>query len=115
MRYRALDVAGDYSIGRGQANFLINSPACVAQSVLTRLRLWEGEWFLDLTSGTPWLQQILGKHAKSIYDLAIRTRILDTQGVTGIEGYASALDAVTRKLSVTTLSVSTIYGPAKVV
>jgi len=100
MRYRALDANGDYTFGRGQANFLVNSPACVAQSVLTRLRLWEGEWFLDQTEGTAWLQQILGRNSKPIYDLAIRTRVLGTAGVTSIDEYSSTLDDVTRRLAV---------------
>jgi hypothetical protein len=95
MRFRALDANGDYSGGRGQGNFLINSPACVAQSVLTRLKLWQGQWFLDLTEGTPWLQQILGKTSKQAYDLAIRARVLGTQGVTAITSYSSTLDTVT--------------------
>ena len=113
MRYRALDANGDYSGGRGQGNFLINSPSCVAQSVLTRLRLWTGEWFLDATEGTPWLQKILGRHAKPVYDLAIRTRVLGTAGVTGIAAYSSVLDQTTRRLSIT-MTIDTIFGQAQI-
>lgn len=113
MRYRALDANGDYSGGRGQGNFLINSPACVAQSVVTRLRLWAGEWFLDKTEGTPWLQQVLGRHSEAIYDLAIRTRVLGTAGVTGIDNYSSSRDPTTRKLSVS-MTINTIFGQAQI-
>jgi hypothetical protein len=113
MRYRALDANGDYSGGRGGGNFLINSPACVAQSVLTRLRLWQGEWFLDITEGTPWLQQVLGKFSKPIYDLAIKTRVLGTQGVTGIVNYSSTRDDVTRKLTVQ-MTINTQFGQAEI-
>lgn len=114
MRYRALDANGDYSGGRGQGNFLINSPACVAQSVLTRLKLWQGEWFLDLTEGTPWLQQVLGKFSKPIYDLTIKTRVLGTQGVTSIVNYSSAFDpAVPRKLNVS-MTINTQFGQAQI-
>lgn len=113
MRYRALDAAGDYTFGRSGANFLVNSPSCVAQSVMTRLQLWEGEWFVDQTEGTPWLQEILGKTSKPIYDLAIRTRVLDTAGVTGIDNYSSTLDDVTRKLAVA-MTVTTQFGTAKI-
>jgi hypothetical protein len=113
MRYRALDANGDYSGGRGQGNFLINSPACVAQSVLTRLRLWQGEWFLDVTEGTPWLQQILGKFAKTVYDFAIKTRVLGTTGVTSIASYSSTLDDVTRKLSVS-MTINTQFGQTEI-
>lgn len=113
MRVRALDADGDYRFGKSQGDFLINSPAAVAQSVLTRLRLWQGEWFLDTTEGTPYSQQILGKTAQAIYDLAIRERVLDTDGVTAIEDYASSLDDTTRKLSVT-MTIDTVYGITQV-
>jgi len=96
MRYRRLSAADDYTFGQGSANFLVDSPATVAQSILTRLRLWEGEWFLDTTEGTPWLQKILGAGHKAIYDLAITTRVLETRGVTGIENYESVLTPARR-------------------
>src|SRR5581483_5662749 len=91
----------------GGANFLVNSPACVAQSVLTRLKLWRGEWFLDKTEGTPYMQQILGTGTKAIYDLAIQNRVLETEGVTSISRYESAL--VGRRLSVS-MTIETAFG-----
>lgn len=114
MRYRQLSASGDYTFGQGQANFYINSPACVVQSVKTRLLLWAGEWFLDTTSGTPWLQQILSANIKNttpLYDRAIRERVLQTAGVTGIAEYSSVLDDVRRKLAVT-MTVDTQFGQA---
>ena len=110
MRYRKLDTNGDYSFGQGQANFLIDDVACVAQKILTRLKLWEGEWFLDTTEGTPWLQQILGKNTKQLYDLAIQTRVLATDGVTKITEYGSNLKS-DREL-VVTMKVDTQFGEA---
>lgn len=110
MRYRALDANGDYTFGQGQANFLVNSPAAVAQLVATRLRLWTGEWFLDVTDGTPWLQDVIGKGTGPIYDLAIQQRILGTQGVTSINGYSSSLNRATRKLAISVTELVTIYG-----
>ncbi len=59
-RVRKLDANRDYSFGQGNINFWINSPFGVAQNVETRLGLWEGEWFLDKTRGTPYSQEILG-------------------------------------------------------
>ena len=110
MRYRALDENGDYTFGAGPANFLVNTPATVAQSVLTRLRLWQGEWFLDTTVGTPWLQQILDTgRGKALRDLAIQTRVLSTHGVTGINTYASTIDPKTRNMAIE-MTITTIYG-----
>lgn len=109
MRYRALDENGDYSFGNGSANFLVDSPDAVAQLVLTRLKLWTGEWFLDTTEGTPYKTQVLGKGTNATRDIAIQERILDTQGVKGIVDYASIVDPSTRAFTVAA-TIDTIYG-----
>lgn len=112
MRVRALSPTGDYTFGQGQANFLVNSPAAVAQSILTRLLLWQGEWFLDTRDGTPWLQSVIGKNTKSLYDTVIRARVLETKGVTSIERYSSTLTG--RKLHVEMI-VNTLYGQTETI
>lgn len=107
-RYRALSSTGDYTFGQGERNFLVDSPAMVGQKVRTRLLLWTGEWFLDVTAGTPWLQQVVGKNKNPTYDLAIQQRILQTQGVKSIVSYSSNVSA-DRRLSVS-VTIETIYG-----
>lgn len=109
MRYRAMDADRDYTFGRGRNNFLVNSPATVAQAVLTRLLLMTDEWFLDLTEGTPYATQILGKYTEGTRDMAIRSRILDTQGVTGIVAYNSIVDREQRTFTVSA-TIDTLYG-----
>lgn len=113
MRYRALSPSGDYTFGRGQGNFLVNSPACVAQAVQTALALAQGEWFLDKTAGVPWATQILGYGTGPLYDLAIKDAILAVEGVDSITAYSSQLNAATRALTVTA-TIATIYGAATV-
>lgn len=112
MRYRKLDANGDYVFGGQQADFYVNSPEAVAQAVQTRLRLWQGEWFLDTTAGTPW-NQVLGKYTGGTYDTVIRQRILGTQGVQAITDYSSTLDSEARVLTVSA-TISTIYGTTTV-
>ena len=112
MRYRKLAADGDMIFGHGGRDFHQDSPEAVAQAVLTRLLLWRGEWFLDQSQGLPWAQLVLGKHTQGSYDLAIRSRVLDTPGVTGIAEYASSLDGESRKLSVP-LTIDTRYGQAR--
>ena len=113
MRYRALTADGDYSFGQGGFNFLVNNPACVAQSVKTRLLLFTGEWFLDKTEGTPWATSVLGTGTKALYDRAIQDRVLDTAGVTSIDDYSSTLDPISRHLSIA-MTISTAFGQASV-
>ena len=109
MRYRKLDANGDYVVGQGVSEFLYNTPATVAQAVQTRLLLETGEWFLDVTEGTPYSTEILGEGTQPTYDDAIRTRILETENVTEITSYSSTLDPVTRALTVNA-TISTAYG-----
>ena len=108
MRVRAM-VGGDMTFGQGSANFLVNSPACVAQLIGTRLNLWEGEWFLDQTAGMPWMQNVIGRHTAAEYDQAIREHVLETQGVTGLVSYSSRYDSATRTLTPAGV-VDTAYG-----
>lgn len=110
MRVRILDENGDATFGRGVGNFYVNTPNAVRQSIMTRLGLLQGEWYLNLPDGTPWLQQILVRGATSnIYDLLIQTRILGTQGVSGIITYSSNYDPDDRSLAIEAL-VQTIYS-----
>lgn len=104
-----LDASGDYVFGHGAADFFVNVPETVGQSVLTRLRLFAGEWFLDLSDGTQWDTKVLGKYTGALRDLAVRQRILQTVGVTGIAEYDSSVDSVARKFAVSA-TMDTQFG-----
>lgn len=114
MRYRRLDQNGDYTFGQGSANFWVDDPRGVAQSIVTRLLLWTGEWFLDLTVGTPYAQQVLGYGTQGLYDKVLQARILGTSGVTGLIEYQSEFDPETRKLTVGPCQVQTQYSATPV-
>lgn len=72
-----------------------------------------GEYFLDVTTGTPYATQILGRGTTGTYDRAIRDRILGTSGVTSITSYSSTLNRATRALTVSA-TIETIYGAASI-
>lgn len=110
MRYRKLTADGDYSFGSGQLDFYRDIPEAPAQAAKTRLLLWVGEWFLNIDSGTPYMQAILGKHSKTTADTTIQDRILGTEGVLDIQNYESTIDPITRQMSVS-CDLDTIYGP----
>lgn len=112
-RNRKLDADGDVEFGRGQLSFLIDSPAAVAQAVMTRLRLEFGEWFVDTSDGTDWSGQVLGKYTQHTRDFVIRERVLLTPFVTAIQYYYSTIDPNTRRYSVT-LTIETQFGLATV-
>jgi len=82
----------------------------IAQTVNTRLALFLGEYFRDVTDGTPWYEVILGKGASAdIADATLRNRIVNSPGVIRLTSYSSDYDLTTRKLSVTA-GIMTKYG-----
>jgi len=101
------------NFGSQQADFYRDTPEAVAQAVLTRLRLWLGEWFVDLTSGTPYQQAILGTGKAQSVEPVLRARILETEGVTEIVDFSYSFDPDERKASVAA-EINTIYGQATI-
>ena len=109
MRYRKLDTDGDFSAGHGSADFFIDQPEAVGQSVLTRLRLWTGEWFLNTDEGTPYREQVLGVRKRQTAGPALKLRVASTEGVTSVDNFAADYDGDARALTVTA-TVDTVYG-----
>jgi len=109
MKYRALDSDGDFKFGNGNLDFHKDTPEAVGQAVLTRLRLWAGEWFLDTTEGTPYQAGVLGKTDLTTANLTMRDRILNTEGVTAIVEFSSSLNPDLRSYAVSA-TIDTIYG-----
>ena len=113
MRYRRLDSDYDMLFGQQQADFFRDSPEAVAQAVLTRLRLWRGEWFVDITDGTPYMQAALGYGKAKTIEPAIRERILGTQGVTRIVDMSMYFEPDSRVATISAV-IDTVYGRATV-
>jgi len=111
MRVRKQDVNGDYQFGHGSADFIADSPAVVQLLLQNTLLIFEGEWFLDNTFGTPWYQSIQGYGGN--YDMALQGTILGCPGVTGIDNYSSSLVPNSRHLVVTS-GVQTQFGSTSV-
>ena len=70
------------------------------QSVIRRLRLFLGEFFLDATDGTPWFQNILGKTDQDFAEAALKRRIITTPGVVGISSFSLAIEQRERRVVV---------------
>lgn len=109
MRVRAMTASGDMTFGQGSANYLVDSPAAVAQLVLTRLKLWAGEWFLDRSAGVPWMTQVLGTGTSQSSNAAIRAVIQATEGVLSISNYSNVANTQKRTLAVQ-VTILTIYS-----
>ncbi|MBD8680291.1 hypothetical protein [Pseudomonas sp. CFBP 13719] len=106
MTVRRLDEDGDLAMG--QVKLLTGYAAAeVAQNVVTRLKFFLGEWFLDTSDGTDWFGSVLGKgSAMASRESVIRRRILLTPGCAGMTAFAVTADIATRELTVSATIVS---------
>jgi hypothetical protein len=111
MRVRKVDAQGDAVFGGDQASIWRDVPEAVGQVVESRLNLWQEQWYLDRSEGTPFEQEVLGKRTEGLRDPALQARILDTPGVVEIEAYSSVLDRQTRALTVSA-AIQTVYSRA---
>ena len=82
----------------------------VIQSVRTRLLTYREEWFLDLTAGLPYFQEIFTKPANLVFtEAAIKREILDTVGVEKLISFEFTFDRSTRILDIR-YEAETVYG-----
>ena len=79
-----------------------NSDQEIEQRIRADLRLFLGEWFLDITVGVPWIQSILVKGVDPfIAEALIKEAINNVFGVVGLVRFDPILfDTATRNLTV---------------
>lgn len=115
MTVRKLDENGDIVTSGKQFTSETDE---IAQTIKTRLKLYLGEYFRDVTDGTPWWESILGKDGTlSSKEAFIKNRIIRTEGVISILEFTTDFDSATREYSIaaavqttsgtTTITVST--------
>lgn len=110
---RALDSNGDPMRGQGASSFLSDIYA-VTQIIITRILLLQGEWFEDLSDGTPMFQSLLG-HAITLQGAALllRNRILGTPYVTSISSFSISANSAVRSFTFSA-TVQTQFGSVTV-
>lgn len=108
MRVAGLDKNGDWRFGRGKASYLKGSDA-IAQKVVTRLRSFKRDWFLDIDAGGDWMR-LFGERGGSDRILREVERIIvSTDGV--LQLTALSIDSNERNRSATIYaSYKDVYG-----
>ena len=111
--YLALDATYDPVFAAGTA---LTDAAAVSQAILTRLKLFYGEWWENLNLGLPVFQSMLGQlgsqRGLTAMQLAIQQTILGTPYVTTANGVETAFTNGQLKFTAT---VQTAFGPVTVV
>lgn len=112
MTVRRLDSNGDIATSGSQ---FVGGAEEIAQTVKTRLKLFLGEYFRDITDGTPWFQQILGKGSSlGVKESLIKRRIIRTEGVNSIYEFETDFDLQTRVYTVKA-GIITPFGQATII
>lgn len=90
--------------------FMIDNAERVAQQIVITLRFWFGEWFLDTTDGTPYLEYILVKNPNMNHIRQILTeRIQSVEGVVAVQSMNLDFNRQERTLAVD-YTANTNYG-----
>lgn len=71
-----------------------------AAGVYHRLRMFFGEYFLDISQGTPWFQSILGKNPQDVAEAAIKERIITAPDVVAITDFSFDMNSQERRIVV---------------
>lgn len=89
---------------------MIDNAERVAQQILITLRFWYGEWFLNTTEGTPYLEYILVKQPNTAHIRQILTeQIQSVEGVKAVTNMELTFDQRERHLLVE-YTADTDYG-----
>jgi hypothetical protein len=81
------------------------------QALLARLRVFKGEWFLDLESGTPYFERVLGKNNNpGGAEGALKEVITQTPGVRSLLEFSFDVDSRTR-VAAMSFTVDSDFGP----
>ncbi len=112
MTVRAIDPTTGDIVTSGQQ--FITGVDEIAQTVTTRLRLFLGEYFRDVTDGTPWFEQILGKGSSlQAKEAALKNRIVQTDGVIRLTSFSTDFDIATRNY-VVSAGILTAFGETQI-
>ena len=110
----AIALDADYEPIFASQSALLADRDAVAQTIGTRLRLFQGEWWESLTDGTPLFQGILGAGRQlAAVSAIIQRRILGTPYVLSISNVSISLNRASRALFYS-CTVETAFGPISV-
>lgn len=106
MSVRRLDSSGDWTFGQGKANYIRRS-AEIRQNVVTRIKSFANDWFLDVRANIDWFNILSQKNNQKTILAEVRRVTLNTEGVREITKLT--LIQVTDRAATIELGFKTIY------
>lgn len=91
--------AGSFTIRQGRE--------AVAQRLLIKFGMHQGEWFLDRSFGIPYKEDVLVRNPSlAVIDALFREALLSTGEVLSLRSYNSSVEASTRTLTVSFVALT---------
>lgn len=87
---------------------LVTGAAAIRQRIITHLRLWRGEWFLDTAAGVPYYTRVL-EQPLEVATASVATAVRRIPGVRNIRNLSVAQAPETRQV-VLRMTVDTDAG-----
>jgi hypothetical protein len=84
MKVAGITSGGDWIFGRGKASYK-NQSSAIRQNLLTRLRSFKNDWFLDVDNGTDWIDIFGSRNNRSRITNAVVEVVLSTEGVRSLD------------------------------
>lgn len=110
MKFRGLDIDGDWQLGSGLQSYVSDQDATAAD-IGTRLKVFLGECFFALDFGVDWWNLLGARGVQAEQDIVLQCRqmISSCQDVTRINSVVAVEDRDTRALSLE-YNVDTVYS-----
>lgn len=107
---RALNSNNDLIVSAGSLKTVEGSAETV-QHVRSRLLFYLEEWFLDLTAGVPYFQEIFTKPANlANIESILKSKILRTPGVERLTEFSMEYQGGSERRLIVSFSAETVYG-----
>jgi hypothetical protein len=107
MKFRNLNINGDWTFGNGLQNYVIDNTA-ILLNLKTRLYSFLGDCFFDRTSGIDWFNLLSLKSNDNPLGLEIKRIINSTEGVTAVNYFEITFNSDIRQYSIY-YNINTIF------
>lgn len=104
MRVRRIDSNGDWQFGRGLSDYARDDEA-IGQNVITRLKSFKNDWFLDVDAEIDWFDLLGRKGTQEEIEREIERVTLATDGVLQLNSLklTKQIRNVTISMNITTI------------
>jgi len=107
MSVSKLDANGDWTFGQQLAGYYTGTDE-VKQNVLTRIKSFQRDWFMDQSAEIDWFNILSNRNTQEIAEQQISTTVINTRGVASLDEINIQIDRENRKANVS-LTYTDIY------